>query len=230
MSQMAAASPHRIGIALSAAFHGLMVLLLVAVAVRRATEASPLVYAVELVAAPAPSANAPRRAATEAVATAPEQNVAPVLPPRRQTRTPPAEPTPVPDRVQRTDQAIPTRSTVEPLPGETPGTGQDIANVRIQGVQFQYPEYLRNIVTQVLRRWQQPTGRVNLSAEIAFTIQKDGSVTDIKVLKSSDNFGFDFAARGAIEAAAEFKAFGPLPAGFNGVSLPIAFAFEPRNR
>jgi TonB family protein len=230
MTQLAAASPHRVGLALSAAFHGLLVLLLVVVAVGRATDVSPIVYAVELVAAPAPSASAPRRAATEAVATAPEQNVAPVLPPRRQTRTPPAEPAPVPDRVQRTDQAIPTRSTVEPLPGETPGTGQDIANIRIQGVAFQYPEYLRNIVTQVLRRWQQPTGRVNLTAEVAFTIQKDGSVTEIEFLKRSGSFAFDLAAQGAIEAAAASKAFGPLPDGFNGVSLPIAFAFEPRNR
>jgi TonB family protein len=229
MSGMAV-SPHRVGVAVSAAIHGILVMLLVVVAVGRATEASPLVYAVELVAAPAPSADAPRRAATEAVATAPEQNVAPVLPPQRETRTPPAPPTPVPDRVQRTDQAITTRSTVEPLPGETPGTGQDIANIRIQGVAFQYPEYLRNIVTQVLRRWQQPTGRVNLTAEVAFTIQKDGSVTEIEFIKRSGSFAFDLAAQGAIEAASEAKAFGPLPSGFNGVSLPIAFAFEPRNR
>lgn len=225
-----AASPHRVGLTVSAVIHGLFVTLLVVVAVGRASEPSPIVYAVDLVAAPAPSANAPRRAATEAVATAPEQNVAPVLPPQRQTRTPPPPPTPAPARVERTDQAITTRSTVEPLPGETPGTGQDIANIRIQGVAFQYPEYLRNIVTQVLRRWQQPTGRVNLTAEVAFTIQKDGSVTEIEVLNGSGSFAFDLAARGAIEAAAEAKAFGPLPTGFNGVSLPIAFAFEPRNR
>lgn len=225
-----AMSPHRVGVTVTAAIHGLLVVLLVMVAVGRATEASPIVYAVELVAAPAPSANPPRRAASEAVATAPEQNVAPVLPPVRQTKTPPPPPTPVPERVQRTDQAITTRAPVEPLPGETPGTGQDIANIRIQGVAFQYPEYLRNIVTQVLRRWQQPTGRVNLTAEVAFTIQKDGSVTDIEFLKRSGSFAFDLAARGAIEAAAEAGAFGPLPSGFNGVSLPIAFAFEPRNR
>lgn len=222
-------SPHRVGMTVTAAIHGLLVVLLVAVAVGRATEVSPIVYAVELVAAPAPSATPPRRAATEAVATAPEQNVAPVLPPARQTKTPPP-PTPVPERVQRTDQAITTKAPVEPLPGETPGTGRDIANIRIQGVAFQYPEYLRNIVTQVLRRWQQPTGRVNLTAEVAFTIQKDGSVTEIEFLKRSGSFAFDLAAQGAIEAAAEAKAFGPLPDGFNGVSLPIAFAFEPRNR
>jgi TonB family protein len=71
---------------------------------------------------------------------------------------------------------------------------------------------------------------VNLTAEVAFTIQKDGSVTEIEFLKRSGSFAFDLAAQGAIEAAAASKAFGPLPDGFNGVSLPIAFAFEPRNR
>ncbi len=224
------ATPHRAGVLVSSLTHLLLAGALVVVAVGRASEPTPLVYAVELVAAPAPSASVPRRAATEAVATAPDQNVAPVDPPRPERRTPTPEPTPTPARVAREDRAIVTKAPVEPLPGETPGTGQDIANVRIQGVQFQYPEYLRNIVSQVLRRWQQPTGRLNLVAEVAFTIEKDGSVTQIEFLKRSGSFAFDLAAQGAIEAAAEARAFGPLPAGFNGVSLPIAFAFEPRPR
>lgn len=223
-------SPHRAGMALSAGMHLLLAAALAWFTVSRAAEPAPLVYAVELVAAPAPSSTPVRRAAPEAVATAPDPDVAPVLPPQRTTRpTPPPPPAP-PERTQRTDQALQTRTPVEPLPGETPGTGQDIANVRIQGVQFQYPEYLRNIVTQVLRRWQQPTGRVTLTAEVAFTIERDGSVTGIEFLKRSGSFAFDLAAQGAIESAGEARAFGPLPAGFNGVSLPIAFAFEPRNR
>lgn len=223
------ATPHRAGVLLSTAMHVVLAGACLAVAVGRASEARPIVYAVELVAAPAPSANVPRRAASEAVATAPDQNVAPVDPPRPERRTPTPE-TPPPARVARDDKAIVTKAPVEPLPGETPGTGQDIANVRIQGVQFQYPEYLRNIVSQVLRRWQQPTGRLNLVAEVAFTIEKDGSVTQIEFLKRSGSFAFDLAAQGAIEAAADAGAFGPLPAGFNGVSLPIAFTFEPRSR
>lgn len=225
-----ARSPHRVGLTVSALVHLGFAVAFVAVAIERAADPAPLVYAVELVAAPAPTASPPRRAASEAVATAPDQNVAPVDPPQRRTPTPDPVPAPPPEQVQRTDRAIVTKAPVEPLPGETPGVGRDIANVRLQGVVFQYPEYLKNIVSQVLRRWQQPTGQVNLTAEVAFTILRDGTVTEIQFLRRSGSFAFDLAAQGAIDAAAESGAFGPLPSGFNGVSLPIAFLFEPRAR
>ncbi|MDZ4257821.1 MAG: TonB C-terminal domain-containing protein [Gemmatimonadales bacterium] len=223
-------SAHRVGLTVSALVHLGLALSVVVMAIGRTAEPVPLVYAVELVAAPAPTAKPPRRAASEAVATAPEQNVAPVDPPRRRPPAPDPAPPPPPEQVQRTDRAIVTKAPVEPLPGETPGVGRDIANVRLTGVAFQYPEYLKNIVSQVLRRWQQPTGQVNLTAEVAFTILRDGTVTEIQFLRRSGSFAFDLAAQGAIEAAAESGGFGPLPSGFNGVSLPIAFLFEPRAR
>ena len=38
-------------------------------------------------------------------------------------------------------------------PGETPSTGTDVATIKTPGLEFPYPEYLRNIVDQVYRRW-----------------------------------------------------------------------------
>ena len=182
-----------------------------------------IVYQVELIAAPAPSPA--RRVATEAVAPPPPPT-APVL--ERTTRAIPVTP-PAPAPAQpRTEPAPRVANPVEPLPGETPSTGTSIANVRIEGVVFEFPWYLEGIVEQVYRRWNRPPVGTPLRAEIAFTILRDGTVRDIRMVESSRNFTFDLEARGAIEAAAQARAFGPLPPGFQGDALPVSFYFAPR--
>jgi TonB family protein len=119
-------------------------------------------------------------------------------------------------------------SPVTPLPGETPKGGSDIANVKTQGKEFPYPEYLRNLVTQIYRRWNRPVGSAALEAEVTFVILRDGTVKEIKLLRTSRSYSFDEEAQGAIEAAAAAKAFGPLPAGYPADYLPISFLFTPR--
>lgn len=182
-----------------------------------------IVYQVELVAAPAPSQA--RRVATEAVAPPPAPT-APLL--ERTTRTVPVTP-PAPARAQpRTEPAPRVANPVEPLPGETPRTGTSVVNVLTEGAVFEFPWYLEGIVEQVYRRWNRPPVGTPLRAEIAFTILRDGTVRDIRVIERSGNFTFDLEARGAIEAAAQSRAFGPLPAGFQGDALPVSFYFAPR--
>lgn len=205
-----------------------------------ARKPAPLVYAVELVAAPLPTTA--RRLAPEAVArpappepeapapTKPEPvaktpDAAPVKPQAKPAPKPP--PTTTPRTETSTEKAPPTKSEVTPLPGETPGTGSDVANIRIPGIEFPYPDYLRNIMNEVLRRWTQPNSR--LRAEVAFLILKDGTVTDIRFIKRSGNFTFDLEAQGAIESAGNARAFGPLPDGWDANVLPVTFVFEPRS-
>jgi hypothetical protein len=53
-------------------------------------------------------------------------------------------------------------------------------------------------------------------------------VREIKVATGSRNFSFDLGARGAVEAAANAQAFGPLPEGFPSDVLQISFWFVPR--
>lgn len=181
------------------------------------------VYQVRLVAAPAPSEA--RRVATEAVAPPPPRTA----PTRdRTTRAVPVTPTAPPRAEQRTEPAPRVANPVEPLPGETPGSGTSIANVNIEGVPFPFPEYLENLVEQVYRRWSRPAQGTPLRAEVAFTILRDGTVKDIRMVVSSRNYTFDLDARGAIDAAGRARAFGPLPAGFEGDALPVSFYFAPR--
>ena len=208
------------GLTASVAVHAGAVLALL-LAATSPPRALPATYAVELVAAPLPSGGRPaaREAPPPPAPAPPRPEVRPrtVAPPKPVTRTP-----------AKAAPARPTASPVTPLPGETPGTGSDIANVKLQGKEFPYPEYLRNLVTQIYRRWNRPVGNAALQVEVGFVILRDGSVKDIRVMSTSRSYSFDLEAQGAVEAAAGAKAFGPLPAGYNADYLPISFLFTPR--
>ncbi|MEO6066724.1 MAG: TonB C-terminal domain-containing protein [Gemmatimonadota bacterium] len=203
----------------------------------RPSKPMPPVYAVELVAAPAP-VNAPSApVATAPPTSTPQPAVArtPLPKPSRQpavpikkpepTRTPP-KPTTAPSNPGAQTSRTTTTAAVAPARGETPGNGTDPVTVKTPGLTFAYPEYLRNIVAQIYRRWDRPRGGTR-RAEVFFMILRDGSVRDIRFLTPSGDFTFDLAAQGAIEAAANAGAFGPLPDGYPQDVLPVSFYFEP---
>jgi outer membrane biosynthesis protein TonB len=208
----------------------------------------PPAYAVELIAAPARAPDV-KRAPPEAIPTPPppeekpapekpppktpapvEEKPAPVKPPPKPSKTPPKPEPPAPPRPETEKKEPPakTRAPEPPLPGETPSTGTDVATIKTPGLEFPYPEYLRNIVSQVYRRWERPSGSQNLRVEVSFLILRDGSVREIKFMQSSGNFAFDLDAQGAVEAAGNAHAFGPLPDGWPADVLPVAFYFTPR--
>lgn len=190
---------------------------------------SPPAYAVELVAAPAPAPR--RRIAREAIPTPPVEKPAPVKPqPPKPSKTPPAPtpkppPSPPPDTTR--EPPAPVASPAEPAPGETPSTGTDAATIKTPGLAFPFPEYLRNIVNQVYQRWDRSSASQSSSAEISFLILKDGSVSDIRFVSRSGSFGFDLDAQGAVEAAGNARAFGPLPDGWSADVLPVSIYFKP---
>ncbi len=187
---------------------------------------SPPVYRVDLVAAPEPDATA--RKAPEVLqrpAAAPAAVPKKLPPARTSIAKKPPPPTARPD-VKR-EPAPRTTATEAPAPGVTPSTGTDVATVKTSGVEFAYPEYLRNVVAQVYRRWQRPTENVSLQAEVLFLVHRDGSVTDLQFIRRSGNFAFDLEAQGAVEATANAGAFGALPAGYEADVLPVSFFFNP---
>ena len=220
------------------AVHAAAVLFLVAAV--KPTRASPPSYAVELVAAPEPTTK--RRLAPEALPTPPPEEKpappppkpappqkdkpAPVTPkpPKPATTTP--APKPPPAETER-EPAPRTAAPVAPAEGETPSTGTDIATIKTPGLAFPYPEYLRNIVTQVYQRWDRASAKQSSFAEISFMILRDGSVRDIRFVTRSGSFAFDIDAQGAIEAAGNSQAFGQLPDGWEADVLPVSFYFKP---
>ena len=190
------------------------------------------VYAVNLIAAPAgprqagivaeaepkktePEAPLPKRAEMQPKETAPTR-------PKTQPRTTTSRATQVPDaKSARFDTPAPKAGG-----GETGGKGTDVANVSTGGKEFPYPAYLQNIINQIAMRFD-PRERT-LSAEVQFVVRKDGSVFGITVVKGSGRYGFDVQAKGAVEAAAAARAFGPLPDGYSDDALTIIFTFDPK--
>ena len=153
----------------------------------------------------------------------------------------PAPPEPEPE-IQQTEpqREVQTQSAVkheipreveEPKPAqgnkpEPVEVGGENANVRIEGQEFPYPEYLENIVLQLPRylRWG---GAGNLRATVIFYIGSDGSVGGLRLDGGSGNFNFDLEAMSAVEQAGRRGAFGPLPDGFQGDRLWLRFTFLP---
>ena len=112
--------------------------------------------------------------------------------------------------------------------GPEGGRGTDVANVSIRGLEFPYPGYLANIVRQVAVRFEPANRNAALQADVAFLIHRDGSVSNIRIVKRSGNYAFDLESQGAVEAAGMAKAFGPLPEAFREDVLPVTFSFDPR--
>ena len=212
------------GAAGSLLVHGFLVVLLVLAAQVRPPR-QPTIYNVELVAAPRPTSTRTNPIATPT----------PPAPPKVDPKPTAQKTVPVPKPPKTVDPKIepapPTKTPNQPVPGATPSTGTDVDNVSVKdGIEFPFPEYLRKLTNEILRRWQRPAGTGALEAEVSFTIARDGTVREIKVVRSSRSYGFDLEAQGAVEQAGEEKAFGPLPKGWNSDILQVAFLFTPRKR
>jgi outer membrane biosynthesis protein TonB len=129
---------------------------------------------------------------------------------------------------EKTADAAPKPDAPKAGGGATGGKGADVATVETPGIDFDYPFYTKNIVTQLLRYFGNFNG--SLKAEVRFTIRRDGSVdpSSIHLVTPSGNYTFDQRALGAVESAANAKVFGALPGGFREDILPVTFWFSPQ--
>jgi outer membrane biosynthesis protein TonB len=203
--------------------------LVLIVGLGRSARSSQLVYSVDLVAAPRPTAAS--RAAPAPVATPPAPPTVAPKPKIEPKKTAPVAKPKTPPKVDPKAEPTPAKASSAPLaPGATPGTGTDVDNVKVQGAQFPFPDYLNRLANEILRRWARPLGTASLEAEVSFTIMRDGSVRNIRMVRSSRSYSFDLGAQGAVEQAAEDRAFGPLPSGWQSDILQVAFLFTPRNK
>ena len=213
-----------LGLAGTIAVHGAALALLMGASTSR--KPLPPTYAVHLVAAPAPDQET--RKAPESFERPAEERPAPVpaaKPPPRSSTVSRAAPPPTRDTTRR-EAAARTTSTNQPLPGERPSTGNDVATVSTEGVTFPFPEYLQNLVQQVLRRWQRPEQSTPLEAEVSFLVHRDGSVTGLQLIHRSGNYAFDLEAQGAVEESGRGRAFGTLPDGWTSDVLFVRFYFS----
>jgi protein TonB len=204
--------------------------------------ASPPVYRVQLIAAPAgeraigvvqeaPAVVPPVEAPAPLAAVAKPTVARPAVVAKSKAASKPAS-KPVPKAATPTPAAVspPANSTAAPPTaggGPTGGKGADVANVDTPGIEFPYPGYTQNITRQLILRFGTFSG--NFTGSVRFVIRRDGSVDpgSIQMVTRSGNYSFDQRAVGAVEAAANAKAFGALPPGFREDILPVTFRFSP---
>ena len=222
-------APEYMGLALAGTVivHGLAGAFLFVSGAHALTPAPPT-YKVRLVAAPAPDPTA--RRAPDAV-DRPAETPAPAPVTRKPVpRSTVARAAPPPDPGKPKEAAPRTTPKVEPAAGEKPSTGDDVATVSTEGIDFPFPEYIQNVVSQVRRRWQRPEQSLALESEVSFFVQRDGSVSDLRFVRRSGNFAFDLEAQGAVEEAGRLRAFGALPAGWASDVLFVRFYFSGRHQ
>ena len=150
---------------------------------------------------------------------------------RRKAPTPPKpKPPPQPTDADQQEPPPKTAAPVTPAPGETPSTGTDVATIKTPGLEFPYPEYLRNIVNQIYQRWDRagqaeqlrrdqlpdPEGRLGARHPVRHPLREVSPSTS--------------SAQGAIEAAGNTRAFGPLPDGWEADVLPGQLLLQANDR
>lgn len=121
-------------------------------------------------------------------------------------------------KVEETKDKKP-RST-EPVPKELKG---EAGTLKLQQTGFDYDFYLALIQSKIERNFRPPPGvRGEIMATIGFVILRDGTVSAITMVQSSNNLLIDQAAERAVRAAGKFP---PLPAQYEQGQLGINFEF-----
>ncbi len=88
---------------------------------------------------------------------------------------------------------------------------------------FPYQWYIQTIKKKLDENWNVTSGfSRRIYAQTAFTILKDGSLSEIKIEEPSGNEAFDQAAKRAVEMSSPFP---PLPRGFEEPALRVHVRF-----
>lgn len=138
-----------------------------------------------------------------------------------------AKPVPAPKKEQEPARK-PTGRTRKTDPGSALGAGgkelvSDIGTLRLSGGGFEYDFYLAVVQSKIEQNFRPPPGvRGSTLATVAFTIEKNGSLTGIALAKSSGNLLIDQAAERSVRAAGRFP---PLPPQYERGQLDIYFEF-----
>jgi TonB family protein len=138
----------------------------------------------------------------------------------------------------KTQQAPRDATSRTPTTGDKPSEGNARADTQVRGqgfglssaggggggvrldVDFCCPEYIALMQDIIQRNWQQKQGVPGITT-MQFTIQRDGTIRDVRVEKSSGFEILDTAARRALVAKLP-----PLPSAFTNPTLTVHMEFE----
>lgn len=130
---------------------------------------------------------------------------------------------PVADPVVVSDEPAPP-STAPAESGSPNGSpnGTQGADAGGEGDDFDFGSYLAEVQKRIKKNWFPPRGAESLSVTLKFKVLKDGSATNIRLVKSSGVAAADEAAKAAISNGSPFAAL-PKAAGDD---IDIKFTFD----
>ena len=161
---------------------------------------------------PEPEPDSPREGPPPALEPIEEDTM--VLPSEEEKaeRPPPPPPPPQPESVEP-----PPKRSGSPF-GAALGASTEKARVGVEDPNFTYGYYLNRVVSAISANWvRPPVGGVE-QAMLNFRIQRDGTITALRVAETSGSEIFDLAAFRAVEASSPLP---PLPKGYKEPSLGI---------
>lgn len=124
-------------------------------------------------------------------------------------------------QVQTGDALANTASTNRtPFGGTASGAGGSGASIDVG--QFCCLQYLAAMQERILRSWESRQSSLG-TAVVVFKVQRDGTLTDIAVERSSGNQTLDFIATRALRLTQQIP---PLPAEYTNPSLTVHMTFE----
>ena len=180
--------------------------------------------------------------ARRAVAPAPETKK--ILKPEEEPPPPPSEKAvllPAPEKKKPETPAPqapgpPERREPElslPSSGDTEGAGSGgpvgaggnvgVGGARLDQADFTYSYYIERMLVAISTNWFKPSQSGAASPVIYFRIERDGTITDPQVEKTS---GLPFVDRAAMRAVIASSPLPPLPSEYGGTHLGVHLKFE----
>jgi len=162
--------------------------------------------------APAPAVKAPELKPEEGTGVKIEP-----LRPKAPPKAPPPKPTATP----------PPASAALALPASPMGAPGLSGDASVDAANFEFSYYLVLIRNRIAANWTPPSGLVGsgspIRAVVYFRIERDGSVSSVRLESTSSAEFFD---RSSVRAVTLSDPMPPLPDGFKGGSLGVHFGFE----
>lgn len=230
--------PWGMGVSLAVLLHaGLGATLVISALHRPANFVQPRAVAVRLVQAGTLKGGPPIEAAAEPVPEKPkivkpveEEPPAPspkalLLPAKEKEPKKPSSPAPQAKTAAKEPASAPAAASAHPGTGAPAGTGgtAGIGGATFDQPDFNYSYYVERMLVTIGMNWFKPAESVPISPMIRFRIERDGTISDPQLERSS---GLPFVDRAALRAVMASSPLPPLPQEFSGKYLGVHLIFE----
>lgn len=212
----------RWAVAVSIALHGALVVTALLAPELLAGESAPIefvavtVVPLQALGVPEPEPEPERVAEPEPPRPAPPPKEAPA-PTRPSPKPAPETKKPV-ERRAPAPPARPKQRQGSPLGSATGSSPFGASGVGLDNPDFTYSYYIDQMLAMIGSNWARPPVASKIESIVHFRIARNGSVTGLELVKSSENRAFDDAALRAVRLAAPLP---PLPASFASESLGV---------